>query len=215
LRREPTAAKVAKLKSFDATWEGVCGMSVAVVQPSHNLPDPITLDDLAALAEGDESHRYELSGEGVLQVMSPPSFAHQQISTEVILWLAAHGYSATQIVAAPGVHTETDDVSGGRQLDITLWPADYEPRHEHGVYVSPVGMIAAIEIVSPSSRTIDKIEKRREYAAAGIPTYVIVDCDASHTVTVLQLADGAYEVTTRVTLRRLLSAFDPKEVFGA
>lgn len=52
-------------------------MSVAVAQPSHNPPDPITLNDLAALADGDENHRYELSAEGVLQVMSPPSFENQ------------------------------------------------------------------------------------------------------------------------------------------
>jgi len=57
LHHGPTPGKVAKLKSFDASrfGRGCADMSVAVAQPSHNLPDPITLNDLAALADGDET----------------------------------------------------------------------------------------------------------------------------------------------------------------
>jgi len=145
--------------------------------------------------------------------MSPPSFEHQQISTEIILWLASHGYAGRQIVAAPGVHTGRDHMSGGRQPDITLWPAHHDPRDERSSYVSPAGMIAAIEIVSPSSRTIDKTVKRQEYAAVGIPNYLIVDCDEGHTATVLQLVDGVYEITTRAKLASFLAVYDPNEIF--
>jgi Uma2 family endonuclease len=112
------------------------------------------------------------------------------------------------------VHTGSDDRSGGRQPDLTLWPVGHEHRKVHNDYVDPSAMLAAVEIVSRSSRSIDKREKRDEYASVGIPVYLIVDDDEPHTVTVLNLAEEAYEITTRVSLARLLSAYDPKEVFG-
>ncbi|MET7810806.1 Uma2 family endonuclease [Streptomyces sp. NPDC005395] len=43
-----------------------------------------------------------------------------------------------------------------------------------------------VEVVSPGKRNEDRVRKRREYAHAGIPVYVIVgDHDAEGTVTVL------------------------------
>ena len=61
-----------------------------------------------------------------------------------------------------------------------------------GTYPGAVGWVA--EIVSPDadSRRRDLVTKRREYAAAGIPEYWIVDPEA-RTVTVLTLPAGAGE----------------------
>ena len=49
-----------------------------------------------------------------------------------------------------------------------------------------------IEIVSPNDRARDHVEKRAEYAQAGVPEYWIVDPDAE-TVSVLTLTEGRYE----------------------
>ena len=50
------------------------------------------------------------------------------------------------------------------------------------------------EVVSPDDPPRDLIEKRREYAAAGIPEYWIVDPrEGVRTVTVLTLVNGVYQ----------------------
>ena len=50
-----------------------------------------------------------------------------------------------------------------------------------------------MEIVSPDDPNRDLVEKRREYAAAGIPEYWIVDPRPGHRcIAVLTLEDGEY-----------------------
>ena len=39
----------------------------------------------------------------------------------------------------------------------------------------PSGVVLVVEVVSPGSDRTDRVAKRREYAAAGIPNYLIVD----------------------------------------
>lgn len=51
--------------------------------------------------------------------------------------------------------------------------------------------LLVIEIVSPTCRTVDTIEKREEYAQFGIPEYWIIDFLLG-TFTVLNLVNGAY-----------------------
>jgi len=112
------------------------------------------------------------------------------------------------------VHTGSDNRSGGRQPDLTIWPEGFVPVKAFSEYVVATEMIAVVEIVSPSSRSIDKSEKRREYAAAGIRTYLLIEDDPAHMVTVYRLNAGKYEIMTRVALNYLLEAYDPKELFG-
>lgn len=55
-------------------------------------------------------------------------------------------------------------------------------------------MIAAVEVVSPGSRRLDRIVKLHEYADAGIPTYLVVEAtDDGVELTEFVLVDGAYE----------------------
>ncbi|BBC24115.1 hypothetical protein ABRG53_1858 [Pseudanabaena sp. ABRG5-3] len=51
--------------------------------------------------------------------------------------------------------------------------------------------LLVIEIVSPTCRTVDTIEKREEYAQFGIPEYWIVDFLLG-TFSVLSLVNGTY-----------------------
>ncbi|MEU9067003.1 Uma2 family endonuclease [Streptomyces sp. NPDC048306] len=66
-------------------------------------------------------------------------------------------------------------------------PDDLEPyADEDGLGVDAAAVRLVVEIVSPGKRNEDRVRKRREYAHAGIPVYVIVgDHDAEGTVTVL------------------------------
>lgn len=61
-------------------------------------------------------------------------------------------------------------------------------------------VVLAVEVLTPATVVLDRVTKRREYAAAGIPNYWIIDLDGP-SAEVLTLADGTYEgreVTGRI-----------------
>lgn len=89
--------------------------------------------------------------------------------------------------------------------DLFIAPAELDSALDPdglGVHASQVALVA--EVVSPghTDRKRDRIRKRRAYARAGIPVYVMVDdYDRDGTVTVLSAPDPAraeYSVVTRV-----------------
>ncbi|MGC9382005.1 Uma2 family endonuclease [Streptomyces sp. MH13] len=73
--------------------------------------------------------------------------------------------------------------------DVFVAPEDLEPyADEDGLGVDAAAVRLVVEVVSPGKRheDRDRVRKRREYARAGIPVYVIIDnYDAQGTVTVL------------------------------
>jgi Uma2 family endonuclease len=56
--------------------------------------------------------------------------------------------------------------------------------------LQPADVLLVAEVLSPSNAGKDLVQKRHDYAAAGIPRYWIVD-PRDRTVTVLALPDGA------------------------
>jgi hypothetical protein len=67
-------------------------VSAATVNPGSMMPHRITLTDVAAMAEADEHHKYELTPEGALVVMTPPTLEHQRIVGRLFAWFLSHGY---------------------------------------------------------------------------------------------------------------------------
>src|ERR1051326_215833 len=94
-------------------------MGVAVESSGFTMPEHITLETVAAMAEADEHHKYELTAEGSLVVMAPATKAHQRIVTSLITWFSRHGFADEQIYTELGVFT-----GGGRQPDLTVWVDD-------------------------------------------------------------------------------------------
>lgn len=110
-----------------------------------------------------------------------------------------------------GVHVEA---AGGRhtirQPDVAVVSRDMD-RRQHRVEPDLVALV--VEIVSPSSIETDWLTKRGEYAAAGIPAYLVVDVRGEHPRLVLfdRLAPGGRDYLdpdleaagfgTRATLR--------------
>lgn len=111
-----------------------------------------------------------------------------------------------------------------------LWPGKFrEPdvmfmfeRHkERRTQRYWIGADLVMEVISPDDRKRDVIDKRREYAQAGIPEYWLVDPE-EQSVTVLRLDQQQYAVHGRFTLGEiatspLLSGFqvDVAELFAA
>lgn len=75
-----------------------------------------------------------------------------------------------------------------REPDLLLVRDAHDPRRQNRFWE---GADLALEIVSPDKPERDLIEKRGDYAQAGIPEYWIVD-PKPETITVLRLEDGAY-----------------------
>jgi Uma2 family endonuclease len=152
------------------------------------MPIEITLDDVAAMAAADEHHRYELSREGVLSITPPATPEHALIVSRLVHWLYLHGFGPDEVTADCGI-----DVGGGRQPDLTVWAKGKPPRRARASYAGLDGLLLAIEVVSPDSELTDRVIKKAEYAAAGVPRCWIVDRDKGNTVQMYRLAANAYE----------------------
>jgi Uma2 family endonuclease len=152
------------------------------------MPAEITLDDVAAMAEADEHHRYELSREGVLSIRPPATPEHALVVSRLVHWFYVNGYGPEQVTMDCGI-----DVGGGRQPDLTIWAKGRPPRRARSSYAGLDGLLLAIEVVSPDSELTDRVIKKSEYAAAGVPRYWIVDRDKANTVQMYRLSDGGYE----------------------
>jgi Uma2 family endonuclease len=63
-------------------------------------------------------------------------------------------------------------------------------------------VLLAGEVVSPGSRTMDRISKAALYAAGGIPVYVRVETQPDVSLTLYELAPGADVYTEVATWRR-------------
>jgi Uma2 family endonuclease len=133
-----------------------------------------TTDDLDRLPE--ENCRRELL-DGVLLIYPGPTAAHQIITGRLAVALeqsCPREYEVTQ-----GVEVR---ISPRRSfipdvLVVTDEAAQRVPRH-----FAPHEVVLAVEIVSPTSQSMDRITKPALYARAGIPYYWRIETDGGITV---------------------------------
>lgn len=142
---------------------------------------PLTLDDVAELADRDPDHRYELQ-EGNLLVMPPADDEHAEMLMRVGAWLIAGGYDG-RVLATPGVRVGTS----GRSPDVAVRRA---PRHGRTVWIDPAELLLVVEIVSPGSVELDRYLKPVEYARAGVPNFWRIERDGPATVHLFGLGVG-------------------------
>ncbi|MCO6457379.1 MAG: Uma2 family endonuclease [Pirellulaceae bacterium] len=129
---------------------------------------------------------------GRIEVPEMPTKTHQRIVHTLLgIWLAfLRHHQAGDAVAAPYRVWLRD--STFREPDIAIYTAEHLDRfgERYGR-----GADVVVEVVSDdlASRTRDYEDKRRDFAAAGIPEYWLVD-PASGRVLLLVLHEGAYQV---------------------
>jgi Uma2 family endonuclease len=186
---------MAKLRPSGKEVEDI--VTVAAELPSR----PLTLDDVARLAEADSQHRFELS-EGNLIVMPPGTWRHQEIGVLLAAWLMAGGYRG-RVNLAPGVRTATDDLNGRiPDLVVTTDPVPAET-----VWLAPETVALAVEIVSKGSERTDRWHKPVEYAEAGIRRFWRVEPD--ETVVQFLLDGDRYTPVGTMALDELLAGDVP------
>lgn len=160
----------------------------------------LTYRDYAALPN--DGRRYELH-EGELSVTPAPGATHQRVILKLVVALEAYVRARRlgEVFVAPFdvILSDTTVV----QPDIMYVATDRSARvSERGIEGAPT---LAVEILSPSSRGVDRDTKLRLYAGYGVPWYWIVDPE-SRVVEVYKLAAGSYTLSARVAGDEALSA---------
>ncbi len=140
------------------------------------MPRPWTLADLEALPE--DGQRYELI-DGSLLMSPPPTLVHQAVVDRVRRLLRGAAGPDLEVLEAVGL-----------QLPSALLVPDVLVASAAAVWngssvLSPPDVLLVVEVVSPSSRTMDRITKPTLYAAAGVPAYWRVELSESGSASVV------------------------------
>lgn len=130
------------------------------------VPGLLSAGDLSSLPE--DGLRRELH-DGVVHVVPPPGDTHSWQIRVVDRALSVMAPDDVYLLQNVGVHV------GLRRLfvpDLTVVYRD-APFHDNGY--DPGGVVLAVESVSPSSVTLDRITKPAVYAEQGIPFFWRID----------------------------------------
>lgn len=149
---------------------------VSAYYPQPWLPDAtrqrmgnLTIEDVLALPQ--DAPRVELR-DGVMIVVPSPTIGHQDISFMLSAWLRRHSPATYRPSAAVGVAVDIDTTL---EPDVVLLLREGIESNNH--YFRPEQVVLAVEIVSPSTRRRDRLEKPALYADAGIPHFWRIEQD--------------------------------------
>ena len=129
-----------------------------------------TIEEIYALPEGVHAELLE----GQLYYMATPTRTHQKICGEMYLivaqYIRSHGGSCEVYIPPYGVLLMGDD-STYVEPDLTV-VCDPNKSEERGCVGAPDWVV---EVVSPSSRSMDYVKKLFQYRIAGVREYWIID----------------------------------------
>lgn len=173
---------------------------MSVVLPAG--PGPWTVDDLP-----ESTVPVELV-DGKFVVNPAPAPRHQLVSARLVALLDRLGF-AGRVVAASDV---IFDPHNSRQPDVLVAAPGVDLWD--GPALTPQEIVLAVEIVSPSSVTTDRVLKPAQYAAAGIGGYWRIDIEPRLVLTayVLQRGDDVYTETGTWTHGERVTLAEPLDV---
>jgi Uma2 family endonuclease len=155
-------------------------------------PGPWTSADLATTP--DDGQRYEIV-DGSLLVSPPPTVLHQAVTARISRLLAAAAGPELEVLEGVGVQL----ANGLLVPDVVV--ADGAAVWSGRSVLTPADLLLAVEVVSPSSTTTDRVTKPALYAAAGVPAYWRVELEGVEgpTVVTYRLSGTAYAEQATVT----------------
>lgn len=156
--------------------------------PSFAHGDRLTRRDLEAIT--DERHRYELV-DGTLLVSPSPRPLHQRVVARLLAALSPVCPADCEVLPAP-VDVVLDEFT-------VMIPDVVVGRRETFTERALVGVpVLAVEVVSPSSRYIDRHLKPARLAAAGCPFYWVIEPNEP-TLSCFRLEGTEYVLDAEVT----------------
>jgi Uma2 family endonuclease len=178
---------------------------------------PWTADDVEALPDLGDHARFEVYEDGVLVVSPAPGVAHQRASYwlhRILARAAAAAKADVEVLEAVNVA-----LPGGKLLvpDIVVVAADVAD--DSVARIPHEAVLAVVEVVSPSTLSMDRAVKPGMYAEASIPVYWRVELQGVPTIVVCSLRRGRYVTHTTLTAgergragRPFAVEFDPAEL---
>lgn len=168
-------------------------MSVTLVEHT----GPWTPDDVEALPDAGDHARFEVYEGGVLVVSPAPGVAHQRAS----YWLHR---ALAEAAAAAGADAEVLEAVNIVLPDNKLLVPDVvvvaaEAIDETTTRIPSEAALAVVEVVSPSTVSIDRAIKPAMYAEAAVPVYWRVELHDTPKVVVSTLSRGRYVARTTLT----------------
>lgn len=170
---------------FDSEAAALAASYPALV-PITRFAGPLTRADLEAIPE--DGRRYELI-DGCLLVTPSPGPPHQLMLGE--LYLALRAAQTPEWYTILGLDYMASELT---TFVPDLLVVDREERRRGGKGTRPE---LVVEVLSPSTRHIDRGLKRAAFAAAGVPLYWILD-PRQPSLMVLELAGDEYLEAARV-----------------
>lgn len=135
----------------------------------------------------DHSNRLVEFTDGYIEVLPMPTDRHQTILLVLYEHFRAHLQALDgKVLVAPLRLRIAERVY--REPDLLLIRNASDPRRRDRYWL---GADLVVEVLSPDRPERDLVQKRRDYAEAGIPEYWLVD-PRPETITVLRLADNGY-----------------------
>ena len=150
-----------------------------------------TFDDLLNVV--DDGFRYEIV-DGSLLVTPPPGIGHQRIVAELVVALSLAAPPDLLVLPGAGV-AKVQGQTNYFEPDVVVVDRDAAPEGDNKL--DPRFVRLAIEVVSPSSLTIDQVLKRDAYARMGLGNYWIVE--PANRITAYELREGSYLQTAAMT----------------
>ena len=148
-------------------------------------PEPEELLDSLELPPG---YKAELVGREII-VTPPPGFNHETVLMRIRRQLLSEDWDAEGGI---GVVTP-----GGKFIpDLVVASLDYWERDSDESWQRPAGIALVVEVTSSNPST-DRDSKRRGYAQAEIPLYLLIDRKAKETVLFSQPEKGDYVTAAR------------------
>jgi Uma2 family endonuclease len=141
-----------------------------------DVPATSLLEDFHALdAQAPEGYRAELL-DGVITVTPPPDGDHEHVISRMLAQFIRSSSVEMDAAGHKGlaVSSHGQDVPGHVIPDITLAPAELRLFRGAPAWMPPDGVAMVVEVTS-SEPARDREAKRRAYAGARIPLYLLVD----------------------------------------
>lgn len=153
--------------------------AMALPEEEANSFHLLTIAEYAEL--GETEHGYTELVEGRLMMSPSPAYRHSRAMGRLFTQLIDQAPTDLELLLALDIDLKlapADEPGSSRRPDLIVVRQDLgDWLTAEGGLVPAREVLLAVEIVSPSSKRIDHVHKRDDYADAGIPNYWILDVD--------------------------------------
>jgi Uma2 family endonuclease len=116
--------------------------------------------------------------DGALELLPSLSPRQEKLRDRLLQWLGEYVEESGMglVIPAPFAVRMPEEMRRGREPDLLFVPNEFVETVQES-YVNSHGVALVIEVTDARNRQLDQVDKFRDYQAAGIPEYWIVDVD--------------------------------------